>query len=292
MTYSPYGEINELDDEEKKRLLAEQDQLNAMDAAVDYAAQEQAIVEGTEAGPTLEQTPGQTEANAVASSKPAAEPLGDKPAKTTQTSDKPQKQVPGWGPDPKPEDRWNIRDRAPAKSEMEGMVGTTAAEAVLAPAVGTIDGFTGLYNVVMPGPDIPKIPQFQDDNLTVIREVSSFIGPQVVGMGLISKGAKALQAAKFGPSFLQKLGNNPIFQLFATTGADMGVGAVVDTAISKPEDDNLQREIRKALGTPENEALFGLFPSSWATNSTDGPDEKNAKIRNEGMGLGLFSGIA
>ena len=145
MTYSPYGEINELDDEEKKRVLAEQDQLSQMDAAVDHAAQEQAIVEGTEAGPTLEQTPGQTEANAVASSKPAAKPLGDKPAKTAktaQTSDKPQKQVPGWGADPKPEDRWNIRNRAPVKSEMEGMIGTGASEAVLAPAVGTLATFT------------------------------------------------------------------------------------------------------------------------------------------------------
>ena len=295
MTYSPYGEINELDEEEQLKVNAKENQLNEMSSAVDYAAQEQAIIDGTEAGPTLEQTPGQTEANAVASSKPAAKPLGDKPAKKqqqTQTSDKPQKQVPGWGADPKPEDRWNIRDRAPVKSEMEGMIGTSASEAVLAPAVGTLDGFTSLYNVVTPGPDIPKIPQFQDENLTVIREVSSFIGPQLVGVGLIDKGAKALQAAKLGPAALQKLGTNPIFQLFATTGADMGVGAVVDTAVSKPEDENLQREIRKALGTPENERLFGIFPSSWATNSLDGPDEKNAKIRNEGMGLGLFSGIA
>ena len=112
MTYSPYGEIKELDEEEQLKVNAKEDQLNEMSAAVDYQAQEQAIADGTEAGPTLEQTPGQTEANAVASSKPAAKPLGDKPAKQKQTSDKPQKQVPGWGADPKPEDRWNIRDRA------------------------------------------------------------------------------------------------------------------------------------------------------------------------------------
>ena len=292
MTYSPYGEIKELDEEEQLKVNAKEDQLNEMSAAVDYQAQEQAIAEGTEAGPTLEQTPGQTEANAVASSKPAAKPLGDKQAKQKQTSDKPQKQVPGWGADPKPEDRWNIRDRAPAKSEMEGMVSTSASEAVLAPAVGTLDGFVGLYNTVTPGPDIPKIPQFQDENLTVIREVSSFIGPQLVGVGLIDKGAKAAQAARLGPAALQKLGTNPIFQLFATTGADMGVGAVVDTALSKPDDSNLQQQIRDALGTPENERLFGLFPSSWSTGTTDNPDEKAARIRNEGMGLGLFSGIA
>ena len=42
MTYSPYGEINELDDEEKKRLLAEQDQLTQMDAAVAQADQKRA----------------------------------------------------------------------------------------------------------------------------------------------------------------------------------------------------------------------------------------------------------
>ena len=43
MTYSPYGEIEELDEEEQLKVNAKEDALNAMSAAVDYAAQEQAI---------------------------------------------------------------------------------------------------------------------------------------------------------------------------------------------------------------------------------------------------------
>jgi len=287
MTYSPYGEIEELDDEEKKRVFAKEDQLNQMSQDTD------AYYEGLEEEEQEQAQAATTAQPSTSEQAPQPKPEQPKPEqKAPAKGAKPQKQVPGWGADPKPEDRWNIRDRAPAKSEMEGMVSTTPSEAVLSPAVGTIDGFTGIYNVVTPGPDIPNMPQFKDENLQVIRDVSSFVGPQLVGMGLINKGAKALQAAKFGPALLQKIGTNPVFQLFATTGADMGVGALVDTGITKPEDENVQRQIRDLFKTPENERLFGIFPSSWATNSTDNPDEKGAKIRNEGMGLGMFSGIA
>ena len=48
------------------------------------------------------------------------------------------------------------------------------------------------------------------------------------------------------------------------------------------------------LKTPEVENLFGIFPSSWATNYDDpniGPDQNRARVRNEGMGLGLLIGL-
>ena len=230
----------------------------------------------------------------------AADPAAQQSQPTqqpTQETQQPQqqKQVPGWGADPKPEDRWNIRDRAPARSEVEGLTDPlTAAEAVSAPIVGTIDGMASIYNTFTPGPDIPKIPQFQDKNLQVIRDVSEFVGPNFLGVGLIGKGAKALQGVSAVPNAVHKLGTNPIFKLFAVTGLDMGVGGVVDTSIHKDGDDNFQRQLRDMLKTPEGENLFGIFPSSWATDNKSGnvgPDQNRARVRNEGMGLGLFMGI-
>ena len=100
MTYSPYGEIDELDDEEQKRLNAEQDNLNAIQDYSDEKAKTDLAVEQEQAAEATATTQQPTN-----SPKPA-------PAKEA----KPQKQVPGWGADPKPEDRWNIRDRAHAKS--------------------------------------------------------------------------------------------------------------------------------------------------------------------------------
>ena len=214
----------------------------------------------------------------------------------TQETQQPQqqKQVPGWGADPKPEDRWNIRDRAPARSEMEGMVSTTPSETVSAPIVGTIDGMAGIYNTFTPGPDIPKIPQFQDKNLQVIRDVSEFVGPNFLIAGAIGNLAKGLQGVSAIPNVVHKLGTNPVFKLFAVTGLDMGSGAVVDAGIHKDGDDNAQRQLRDLLKTPEAENLFGIFPSSWATDYKSGnvgPDQNRARVRNEGFGLGLLMGI-
>ena len=88
-------------------------------------------------------------------------------------------------------------------------------ETVFAPAAGTLDGFVDTYNYFLPGPDIPKLPKFRDKNLEAIRTVSSYIGPTVLGQGLITKGAKALHGAgKAGP-WMQKLGNNPAFKWFS-----------------------------------------------------------------------------
>ena len=214
----------------------------------------------------------------------------------TQETQQPQqqKQVPGWGADPKPEDRWNIRDRAPARSEMEGMVSTTPSETVSAPIVGTIDGMAGIYNTFTPGPDIPKIPQFQDKNLQVIRDVSEFVGPNFLIAGAIGNLAKGLQGVSAIPNAVHKLGTNPVFKLFAVTGLEMGVGGLVDTGIHKDGDDNAQRQLRDLLKTPEGENLFGIFPSSWATDYKSGnvgPDQNRARVRNEGFGLGLLMGI-
>ena len=287
---SSYEDLSDVTEEEEARFLATQAQATEMEDATNakYEAiekkeneeQEAAIAAGSEQGPTLKPTEGT----------PKPQP---KPEQQQKPEEKKSGGAYGWGPDPKPEDRWNIRNRAPVRSEMEGLTDPlTIAEAVAAPAAGTLDGFTGLYNFIAPGPDIPKLPQFQDKNLEVIRNVSEFIGPQLIGVGLIDKAGKAAQAAKFGPALLQKLGTNPVFQLFATTGADMGVGALVDTSLSKPEDQNVQEQVRALFKTPEDERLFGIFPSSWSTGTTNNPDEKGARIRNEGMGLGFFSGVA
>ena len=122
MTYSSYEDLSDVSKEDDERFLAEQAQLNEMEAATEakYAAMEQkefeeqeaAIANGTEQGPTLKPTEGE----AKAQPKQQEQQTQQKP--TEQSSG--QKQVPGWGADPKPEDRWNIRDRAPARAELQG----------------------------------------------------------------------------------------------------------------------------------------------------------------------------
>ena len=243
------------------------------------AAEQQQEAQTTEATP--EATPQQTT---------------EQPKQETPQQSGEQKQVPGWGADPKPEDRWNIRDRAPARSELEGVTDPlTIAEAASAPIVGTVDGMTRIYNTFTPGPDIPKLPQFQDKNLSVIRDVSEFVGPNFLGIGLVSKAAKGLQGVSAIPAAVHRLGANPIFKLFATTGLEMGIGGVVDSSLHKEGDHNFQGQLREILQTPEGENLFGIFPSSWATDYSKtgniGPDQNRARVRNEGMGLGLFMGI-
>jgi len=285
MTYSPYGEIKELDDEEKQRLMSEESERVQIRqeghdrfAAIERQLQEQ-TAEPTDQSSTSEQAP-----------QPKPE------QQQTAKDNKPQKQVPGWGPDPKPEDRWNIRKAGPVKSEMEGMIGTGASEAVLAPAVGTVDGFVGLYNSIAPeGIKSPEIPQFQNEDLQVIRQFSSFIGPNLIGMRLLGTAVKGLQGVSAIPAKVHRLGANPVFKMFAVTGAEMGIGGAIDVALHKDGDDNAQRQLRELLKTPESERLFGIFPSSWATDNTSGnvgPDQNRARVRNEGMGLGVLAGLA
>ena len=290
MTYTPYNDFN--NDEEAARI-AEQ------------SLQERSELEQSVQQTQVDQQAQQAEVEQEAMANPEGTPEGEQPAATTEepkqeeATPAPEGEVQpgdtGTNPNQPPEGDEDLYKWNPAVGEYEmksGAMVQKLGETVFAPAAGTLDGFVDTYNYFMPGPDIPKLPKFRDTNLENIRTVSSYIGPTLLGQGLITKGAKALHATgKAGP-WMQKLGNNPAFKWFANLGLDMGVGGVVDQANSHSTGDNLQGELRKALKTPEGERLFGIFPSDWATNPNNTPDENRAKNRNEGFGLGWLTGIA
>ena len=279
MTYTPYGEFP--DDEELKGFGTELKQ-EAMTLAPEMQAAE---VEQQE----LEQTQVEEQADpATAEEQPEQkkeEPQEEKPGLLDPAS-KPEPKQPGddgTNPNKPPEGeegnyKWNPQTgeyelNASAAIQMVG-------ETVLAPAVGTVDGFTDMYNYFMPGPDIPEIPKFRDSNLQTIRDISSFIGPSLTGVGILGKVGKAIQSAKYLPNIVRAIASNPMTKWFGGLAADGAVGAVSYQSNRHSLDGNAQRAVRDMLKTPESEHLFGIFAPDWATQPEDSEDMKRAKNRN------------
>ena len=291
MTYTPYGEFP--DDEELKGFGTELKQ-EAMTLAPEMQAAE---VEQQE----LEQTQVEEQADpATAEEQPEQkkeEPQEEKKPGLLDPASKPEPKQPGdegTNPNRPPEGeegnyKWNPQTgeyelNASAAMQMVG-------ETVLAPAVGTVDGFTDMYNYFMPGPDIPMIPKFRDSNLQTIRDISSFVGPSLTGVGILGKIGQGIQSAKYLPNIVRAIASNPMTKWFGGLAADGAVGAVSDQSNRHSLDGNAQRAVRDMLKTPESEHLFGIFAPDWATQPEDSEDMKRAKNRNEGFGLGILSGL-
>lgn len=289
MTYTPYGEFP--DDEEQKRLAGEWRVPETIAPEVQAAEVEQQQLEQTQleeqADPaTAEQQPEQKK----------EEQKEEKPGLLDPASKPEPKQPgdPGTNPNRPPEGEegrytWNAQtgEHELKASAAVQMVGETLA----APVVGTIDGFTDMYNYFLPGPNIPEIPKFADSNLQTIRDISSFVGPSLTGVGLLGKVGKAVQSAKYLPNLVRAIASNPMTKWFGGLAADGAVGAVSDQSNRHSLDANFQRTARNIFKTPESEMLFGISHPSWATQEGDSEDERRAKNRNEGLGLGILSGI-
>ena len=68
------------------------------------------------------------------------------------------------------------------------------AEISLAPATGLVDFGTDILNMI-PGVDIPEIPEFKNDIFQGLRELSSIIAPNVFAVGKLATVLKATSAA-------------------------------------------------------------------------------------------------
>lgn len=279
MTYTPYGSIDEFDEEQKK--LAEQSvqERTLLQQAASTAARQQEELQAAQEQAAMGPQPEGSE-----------QPSQEQP-EASQEQSQPQETNPNQPPEGQ-EDRYSYNEEVGEYELKAGESLRNVGEAIAAPVVGTIDGFTDMYNYFLPGPDIPEIPKFKDNNLQVIREVSSFIGPTLTGIGGLGKGAQILSKFSKTPRVVKALMNNPFFKWVGGLGADMGMGGLVDQSSRHSEDHNAIRQIRDALNTPEGEALFGIIPESMATLDTDSPDQKRAKNRNEGFGFGLLTGFA
>ena len=282
MTYSPYGQLSEEEQVEAFR------QKNAEELQYEDAFR------------AADQQQAELQQQQDAQVSDGEQPTGEQP---TQQEEQPQQEQPqqelkqpgdpGTNPNRPPEgqeDQYTWNEQTGEYELNSGAAVQMVAETVAAPVLGTIDGLADLYNWVAPGPDIPEIPKFRNQNLQTIREVSSFIGPTFMGIGVIGNAAKYVHGlSKFG--LLTKLGNNKAFQWFANRGLEAGVGVAVDQSSRHSDEHNFLGHVAKWTNTPEGSKIFGIWGPDVYTMDSDSPDLKRSKNRNEGLMLGWASAL-
>ena len=170
-------------------------------------------------------------------------------------------------------------------------------ELMMSPVAGGIDWLTDLGNWAtskvrqpLKIPEIPKIPKFEQEGATAMREISSLILPYFILRGKGMAGGQAIHqskiAAKYAP-WLYRLGNNPAFQRFAKVGLDMGVGGFTDMI-------NKTNSVNDTLATAWKRGKWWghqLMPESWTSDKL-GPDAKHRANVLEGIRLGFYSDVA
>ena len=87
----------------------------------------------------------------------------------------------------------------------------------LAPYVGLSDTVIDAVNFVTPGniPDIPKLPEYESNAATALRNISGLVIPSLGLRGMLLKGGAKMHATATAPKFLQNLGNSKSFSYFA-----------------------------------------------------------------------------
>ena len=136
--------------------------------------------------------------------------------------------------------------------------------------------------VNLTGLDAPKLPKYQDEIATAIRDISSVVTHSIfltmTGVGALSQAGKASKLKVLSDPFVKWLG---------TTGASAGIGAGVDyVAETNQKDDNVLGVLKKSFPT-----TLGWVPDDLATLDSDSPDQKRAKNIYEGIGLGIFTDL-
>jgi len=158
------------------------------------------------------------------------------------------------------------------------------AEVALAAPTGLVDFGTDVLNMI-PGVDIPEIPEFKNEVVQGGRELASIILPNFIGIGAATRGVQALLKA---PQLVGKAAKFTRTQKtlikFAGEGAlAAGVGAGVDAISRTSEDHNLAGQLKEMF--PQH---MQWIPDNIATLSSDDSNTKRAKNVLEGVGLGIF----
>jgi hypothetical protein len=132
---------------------------------------------------------------------------------------------------------------------------------------------------LIPGVNLPKLPQYESKTLQGIRQMSSIIIPVLnLSNFLKRQGASAHAKTKWA------LGDKRLMKWFGNAGIDAAAGAVVDQVIEFNEfDDNATGSLKKMWPS-----TYGWIPDDITTLDTDSPDVKRMKNRNEGIGLSFF----
>ena len=147
-----------------------------------------------------------------------------------------------------------------------------------AAGAGYVDFLTDTVNLI-PGVNIPKLPQYESATLQGIRQMSSIIVPSLGISGLLKKGGVQAHA-----KVKWALGDKRLMKWFGSAGIDAASGAVVDQIVEFNEfEDNATGSLKKMW--PQT---YGWVPDDIATLDSDSPDTKRMKNRNEGIGLSFF----
>ena len=167
-------------------------------------------------------------------------------------------------------------------------------ELTSAPAQGVVDTMTDTFNFFTHSarkgfniPAVPKVGAYESNVAQALRNISGLVIPSMGFKSMLVKGATKLQAAKFGPQWLQRLGNKKSFQWFSKFGADVGTSTAVDyVAEQNQTDDNLIATLKDFWPR-----TYQFIPDTWATGDDDNADIKRSKNVNEGAIFGTLGHI-
>ena len=167
-------------------------------------------------------------------------------------------------------------------------------EITSAPVQGVVDTMTDTFNFFTHSarkgfniPAVPKVGAYESNVAQALRNISGLVIPSMGFKSMLVKGATKLQAAKFGPQWLQRLGNKKSFQWFSKFGADVGTSTAVDyVAEQNQTDDNLMGMMKDWWPR-----TYQFIPDTWATGDDDNADIKRSKNVNEGAVFGTLGHI-
>ena len=159
-------------------------------------------------------------------------------------------------------------------------------ELAASPFVGVSDFAVDFLNLV-PGVEVPKVPEFESEITQTVREISSIVIPTIglSGAGSVALTAKAAKVAKDYKN--AKFLIDPMIKKIGGMAFGAGTGAFVDYTVEiNQTDDNLTGAVKQAW--PE---WTGWIPEDLATLPTDGADVKRMKNVTEGVYLGVGSDV-
>ena len=141
---------------------------------------------------------------------------------------------------------------------------------------GVIDFGTDVLNVI-PGVNIPKANDFENEVAQSVREISSVVVPTMVFGGTMQ--AAGISAnTRVGWS----LGQNKFVQWIGSRGVEALAGLGVGAVSSEYTEDNLAGTLKKRF--PKT---YDFIPDSMATLDTDSADVKRQKNIYEDLGMGF-----
>ena len=138
-----------------------------------------------------------------------------------------------------------------------------------------------LINII-PGVNIKKPSEYENDVAEAVRNISSVVVPTMTGSAAL-RGLGVAANARVGWS----LGSNPFVRFLGERGVEALAGLGVGAVSSEYEEDNLSGTLKQSF--PKT---FDFIPDSMATLEGDSPDVKRQKNINEDLGLGIVTDLA